>query len=112
MPSRRYSEGDSQGERFPGGQLLVLDFFRDDPAASGESRGVARPLRGLLRVAVPALGRLVGRDAAAYAYLPGSMDQFLTPDEFAALLVEYGFGEIFVERQTFGIAHLVGGRLP
>ena len=96
----------------PGGQLLVLDFFRDDPTAAGEARGVARPLRGVLRTAVPALGRLVGRDGAAYTYLPGSMDEFLTPGEFAGLLGEHGFGEVFVERQTFGIAHLVGGRLP
>lgn len=96
----------------PGGQLLVLEFFRDDPAGRGEERGVARPLRGLLRTCVPAVGRLVGRDGAAYAYLPGSMDEFLTPSEFAALLGEHGFGEVFVERQTFGIAHLVGGRLP
>ncbi len=96
----------------PGGQLLVLDFFRDDPTAAGEARGVARPLRGVLRTAVPALGRLIGRDGAAYTYLPGSMDEFLTPGEFAGLLGEHGFGEVFVERQTLGIAHLVGGRLP
>jgi len=39
------------------------------------------------------------------------MGEFLTPTEFADLLGEYGFTETFVERQTFGIAHIVGGRL-
>ncbi|MCP4572912.1 MAG: ubiquinone/menaquinone biosynthesis methyltransferase [bacterium] len=96
----------------PGGQLLVLEFFRDDPAGGGEHRGVARPVRWLLRTVVPTLGRLVGRDGAAYTYLPGSMDEFLTTSEFSALLAEHGFGGVFTERQTFGIAHLVGGRLP
>lgn len=96
----------------PGGQLLVLEFFRDDPSAVAEGRGVARPLRWLLKTVIPALGRFVGRDGAAYTYLPGSMDEFLSTGEFAALLEEHGFSEVFTERQTFGIAHLVGGRLP
>ncbi len=38
--------------------------------------------------------------------------EFLTPDEFAALLAEFEFTDVFVERQTFGIAHIVGGRTP
>ncbi len=95
----------------PGGQLLVLDFFRDDPTASGRERGVAAPLRFGLNTVVPALGRVVGRDGAAYRYLPSSMDEFLTPAGFASLLQEYGFRDVFIERQTFGIAHIVGGRL-
>jgi len=39
------------------------------------------------------------------------MGEFLTPAQFAALLQESGFGETIIERQTFGIAHIVGGRL-
>jgi len=96
----------------PGGQILVLEFFRDDPRATGEGRGVPGPLRFGLNRVIPLLGRLVGRDGAAYRYLPGSMGEFLTTSEFAALLGEHGFEEVFVERQTFGIAHIVGGRLP
>jgi demethylmenaquinone methyltransferase/2-methoxy-6-polyprenyl-1,4-benzoquinol methylase len=96
----------------PGGQLLVLEFFRDDPAATGETRGVRGPLRFGLNTLVPLLGRLIGRDGAAYRYLPGSMGEFLTTTEFTDLLGEFGFGDLFVERQTFGIAHIVGGRLP
>jgi hypothetical protein len=40
------------------------------------------------------------------------MDRFLTPGEFCTMLAEMDFGEIFVTRQTFGIAHLVGARRP
>ena len=95
----------------PGGQLLVLEFFRDDPDASGDDRGVRGPLRFGLNTVVPALGKVVGRDGSAYRYLPSSMGEFLTAREFAALLEENGFENTFVERQTFGIAHIVGGRL-
>ena len=96
----------------PGGQLMVLEFYRDDRAATGEGRGVPGPIRFGLNTVIPAVGKLVGRDGAAYKYLPSSMGEFLTPDEFAALLGEFGFTDVFIERQTFGIAHIVGGRTP
>ena len=96
----------------PGGQLLVLEFFRDDPAGTGPRRGVAAPVRLGLNTVVPLVGRLVGRDGSAYRYLPGSMGEFLTPTEFGDLLGELGFRDVQVKRQTFGIAHLVTGRWP
>lgn len=95
----------------PGGQLLVLDFFRSDPRGRGQAKGTAAPLRILLDGFVPLAGRLLGRDGSAYRYLSRSMEAFLTPREFSELLEAHGFGEVFIERQTFGIAHLVGGRL-
>jgi len=96
----------------PGGQLLVLEFFRDDPAAVAEGRGVPSVLRWGLNTLIPLMGRIVGRDGAAYRYLPGSMGEFMTTDEFATLLREYGYRDVTTERQTFGIAHIVAGRLP
>ncbi len=75
----------------PGGQLMVLEFYRDDPAAQGEGRGVPGVIRFGLNTVIPAVGKLVGRDSAAYSYLPSSMGEFLTPDEFAGLLAEFGF---------------------
>jgi demethylmenaquinone methyltransferase/2-methoxy-6-polyprenyl-1,4-benzoquinol methylase len=95
----------------PGGQFMVLEFYRDDREASGEARGVPGPIRFGLNTVIPLFGRIVGRDSAAYSYLPNSMGEFLTPAEFADLLREFGFNEVFIERQTFGIAHIVGGRL-
>ncbi len=96
----------------PGGQLLVLDFFRADPDGVGELRGPRRAVRALLGLAVPLLGRLAGGDGAAYGYLPASMDRFVTPRDFGELLREAGFAEIVVARQTLGVAHIVGGRFP
>jgi len=96
----------------PGGQLALLDFFSDDRTGQDERRGAPPALRWLLSGAIPLIGRLVGRDGAAYSYLPGSMDAFLTPSEFMDLLVEFGYTDVYVERQTYGIAHIVGGRRP
>ncbi len=95
----------------PGGQLLVLEFFRDDPDAQGEAHGVPGLIRFGLNTVIPFLGKLVGRDGKAYSYLPSSMGEFLSPGEFSELLGEYEFVDAFIERQTFGIAHIVGGRL-
>ena len=75
----------------PGGQLFVLEFFRDDPDAQGDDRGVRGPLRFGLYTVVPAMFKVVGRDGSAYLYLPSSMGEFLTAREFAALLEEFGF---------------------
>ena len=95
----------------PGGQLMVLEFYRDDREAAGEARGVPGLIRFGLNAVIPLLGKIVGRDSAAYQYLPSSMGEFLTPQEFSELLKEYGFTEVIIERQTFGIAHIVGGRI-
>jgi len=93
----------------PGGQVLVLEFFRADPAAVGDARGPVAPVRWALGRALPALGRVVARDQAAYTYLPGSMDRFLGVDEYLALLAHEGCTDLFAERMTLGVAHLVGG---
>jgi demethylmenaquinone methyltransferase/2-methoxy-6-polyprenyl-1,4-benzoquinol methylase len=94
----------------PGGQLLVLEFFRDDPAARGDQRGAPRLLRRGLGAAMPLLGRLIARDGAAYGYLPRSTERFLSVAEFAALVRDAGLTDVRVERQSFGVAHLVCGR--
>jgi len=95
----------------PGGQVLVLEFFRADPGARGDHRGPAAPVRWGLNTAIPAVGRLVARDHDAYSYLPGSMGRFLSTAEYQEALRAEGFVDVFVERMTFGIAHVVGGRL-
>jgi len=96
----------------PGGQFHVVEFFRDDPAARGEARGPAAPVRWFLNRTLPLMGRLAGNDESAYGYLAVSMQRFLTPREYAALLEEHGFGEVTIDRMTLGIAHVVGGRVP
>ncbi|MFH1843833.1 MAG: ubiquinone/menaquinone biosynthesis methyltransferase [bacterium] len=95
----------------PGGQLLILDFFRADPNARENHRGPPGGVRWLLHTVLPFFGRLAGRNSAAYAYLCDSMDEFLTPTQLTEVMREVGFVDIFVRRQTLGIAHLIGGRL-
>jgi demethylmenaquinone methyltransferase/2-methoxy-6-polyprenyl-1,4-benzoquinol methylase len=89
----------------PGGQLLVLEFFRP-------RRGwIGAPLQGYLEHVVPRLGRVLGRDEGAYTYLPRSMARFLTVEEFGAALEAAGFAPgAAVRRQTLGVAHLVVAR--
>jgi ubiquinone/menaquinone biosynthesis methyltransferase len=82
----------------PGGQLVVLEFFR---------AGSPAPVRLAVNWLVPLAGRLVGRDHAAYSYLPGSTSRFLSPPEFASLLGDCGYGDVSVVRLHFGVAHVV-----
>lgn len=96
----------------PGGLVLILEFFRADAAAVGSARGPVAPLRWTLHAAIPAVGRLVAGDHAAYSYLPGSMDRFMTVMQYQDALHDAGFVGVFAERMTFGVAHLVGGRAP
>lgn len=89
----------------PGGQLLILEFFRP------RRRWMQAPVGVYLNRVVPALGRILGRDSAAYGYLPRSMGRFLSVEEFLGLLREVGFaGGVHVRAQTLGIAHLVAAR--
>jgi len=53
----------------PGGQLLVLEFFRADPAAAAAPRPVAAAAL-VARRHLPLLGRLFAGDGSAYGYLP------------------------------------------
>lgn len=77
-----------------GGRLAVLEFFR-----------VPNPVwRGLFRAYfhgfAPLAARLAGTPRPdAYRYLPASVDDFLTPEQFRATLVASGFAR--VEARSF-----------
>jgi demethylmenaquinone methyltransferase/2-methoxy-6-polyprenyl-1,4-benzoquinol methylase len=82
-----------------GGLLCVLEFSRP--------RGPLAPLYRLyFRRVLPAIGRLVSRDAAAYRYLPASVDAFSEGDAFLAALRHAGFEAPACRRLTGGIASL------
>jgi demethylmenaquinone methyltransferase / 2-methoxy-6-polyprenyl-1,4-benzoquinol methylase len=71
----------------PGGRVAILEFFR--PAHK-------RPFwDGLYNARVlPLLGRMVSGDGAAYRYLPESIANFLSREEFEAHLRMAGFANV------------------
>jgi len=88
----------------PGGQLVVLEFFRREAAWQDA------PFRMYFRHVLPAVGRLVSHDRDAYTYLPQSVGKFATRREFAALLDRAGYGDVRWRELTLGIATLCTAR--
>jgi demethylmenaquinone methyltransferase/2-methoxy-6-polyprenyl-1,4-benzoquinol methylase len=61
---------------------------------------------------LPLVGGLVSGDRSAYSYLPASVADFLTPEEFAGLMREAGFVGVRWQLLTGGIACLHRGDKP
>jgi demethylmenaquinone methyltransferase/2-methoxy-6-polyprenyl-1,4-benzoquinol methylase len=89
----------------PGGRLVVLEFSLPRGWLGAVYR---RYFRGVL----PRIGALVSGDAAAYAYLPASVERFPTPEAFAALMERAGFTAVRWRLLTGGIACLHRGERP
>ncbi len=84
----------------PGGQLAVLEF--------GMPRipGIRTAYRWYFRYVLPRVGGMVSRHGEAYSYLPASVQQFATPEEFAGMLRRVGLAEVRSVRLTLGIVYL------
>jgi len=84
----------------PGGRLAVLEF--------GMPRipGIRTAYRWYFRYLLPRVGGLVSRHGEAYSYLPASVQQFATPEEFAGMLGRVGFERVQSVRLTLGIVYL------
>ena len=87
----------------PGGRVVILEITT--PAR-------LRPFYDLWfgRV-VPQLGRLLGRDAAAYSYLPASVRRFPEPRELAARMAAAGLTDVRWRGLAAGIVALHHGRV-
>ena len=59
---------------------------------------------------LPAVGRLVSKQAYAYSYLPESSFDFPAPEKFRAELSEGGFRDVTVRSMTGGVSYLYIGR--
>lgn len=59
---------------------------------------------------LPAVGRLVSKQAYAYSYLPESSFDFPAPEKFRAELSEGGFRDVTVRSMTGGVSCLYIGR--
>jgi demethylmenaquinone methyltransferase/2-methoxy-6-polyprenyl-1,4-benzoquinol methylase len=89
----------------PGGRLVVLEFSLPRGWLGAVYK---RYFRGVL----PRIGALVSGDAAAYAYLPASVERFPTPEAFAAMMERAGFTAVRWRLLTGGIACLHRGERP
>lgn len=58
------------------------------------------------------VGGLVSRDRKAYNYLPDSIVEFSSPEEFLEQLQRAGFEECYRRSQSFGIAQIYIGKKP
>ncbi len=84
----------------PGGQLAVLEFgFPKIP-------GITAAYRAYFKYLLPLVGRLISKHQEAYAYLPASVEQFPSPEAFAAMLQSQGFSSVRTVPLTFGIVYL------
>lgn len=61
---------------------------------------------------LPAIGRLVSKDARAYTYLPESVGEFPYGERFCRLLAEAGFHAPEAHRLTGGIATVYTATRP
>ncbi|MBL7981994.1 MAG: bifunctional demethylmenaquinone methyltransferase/2-methoxy-6-polyprenyl-1,4-benzoquinol methylase UbiE [Flavobacteriales bacterium] len=88
----------------PNGRLFVLEF----------SKPMKAPMKQLFRFyfhrVMPAVGRTVSKDSAAYTYLPKSVDAFPEGQAFLDILAKAGLREGKAEPLTGGIATLYTGR--
>lgn len=84
----------------PGGRLAVLEFgFPRIP-------GITAAYRWYFKSLLPRVGRLISKHGDAYSYLPASVEQFPSPEAFAALLTHNGFASVRTVSLTFGIVYL------
>jgi len=87
----------------PGGRVVVLEITVPER--------LRRATEVWFQHIVPGLGRLVGRDAAAYAYLPASTLRFPQPPEFAAQLAGSGLEDVRWQTFVGGLVALHYGRV-
>lgn len=87
----------------PGGRLVILEFSRP------RNRVFRLLYEWYTYKILPWVGGLVSRDRRAYTYLPESVEAFLTPAEFLALMERVGFRACRARSQSFGIAQIYIG---
>lgn len=84
----------------PGGRLAVLEF------GAPQLPGLRALYLWYFRRVLPLVGRLVSKHSDAYTYLPASVMEFPSGDEFAAMLRRAGFASVEYQTMTFGVVYL------
>lgn len=89
-----------------GGHIVVLEF-------STPRNPIVRYLYSLYsNHFMKPVGGFVSNDKRAYDYLPDSITEFATPEEFMAMMQQVGFEECHRRSQSFGIAQIYIGKKP
>lgn len=84
----------------PKGNLYILEF-------SVPHKGLWNPVfRFYFHHILPRIGKIISRHPRAYAYLPDSVDRFLTPGEFTKFLQDSGFMVSDVISMSGGVCYL------
>ncbi len=65
-----------------------------------------------LRAVIPFLGRLIGREAGAYTYLPDTTRAFMSPEHLTATMKDAGLQEISHRTYMFGVMAVHVARRP
>ncbi len=84
----------------PGGQVAIIEISQPEKF----------PIKQIYNIyfkhVLPAVGKLVSKDARAYTYLPESVTHFAQGQEFADILTKVGYKNATAEPLTFGAASL------
>ena len=91
----------------PQGRVYILEF-----SMPSRHNALGWLYRFYFRRILPAVGRLVSRDARAYSYLPESVGEFPYGEPFCRLLTEAGFVRPQKRRLTGGIAMIYTAEKP
>ncbi len=88
----------------PGGHLLILDFSLPEGI-------LRRPYRWYLHRILPKLAGWLTREADAYEYLGGSIEEFPMGEGMTDLMTGVGFARCEARPLTFGVASIYVGEL-
>ena len=90
----------------PGGRVVCLD-------TTPPAKNLLYPfIRGYLRWGIPALGKLIADDEAAYAYLTGSTMEFHSAEALAELFAASGLVEVGYRKFMCGTIGVHWGEKP
>lgn len=87
----------------PGGRAVILEF------SNPKSRLFSKLYYLYFQKILPTLGGLISRKRSAYQYLPDSVIEFPTQEEFSQMMADAGFKRTQYADQTFGIATVYVG---
>ena len=88
----------------PNGQAFILEF------SMPERFPVKQAYLLYFKHILPSIGRWISKDAAAYRYLPESVERFPKPDRFLDLLAAKGFKDLEKKALSLGIATIYSAK--